>query len=71
MTRAEIIQSIKEAWVAALMDERDIREDIAESYAAWVQGLIQAAAPELSGQAAMQQEQAAQGAGGEAQAPAQ
>ena len=69
MTRAEIIQAIKEAWVSALMDVKDIREDIADSYAAWVRGLIQAAAPELSGQAQMQAGQG-QGGGGEAAAPA-
>lgn len=65
MTKAEIIQAIKEAWTNALLDEKDIREDIAESYAAWVKGLIQAAAPELSG--VMEQQAAAQG-GGEGQA---
>lgn len=49
MDKREIIQMIKDAWVRALMDEKDIREDIAESYSAWVKGLIQRAAPELSG----------------------
>lgn len=49
MDKREIIQMIKDAWVRALMDEKDIREDIAESYSAWVKGLIQQAAPELSG----------------------
>ena len=64
MTRADIIQMLKGAWTRALMDEKDLREDIAESYSAWVQGLIQAAAPELSG-AAQQQ------SGGQAQAQTQ
>lgn len=63
MTRAEIIQMLKDAWTRALMDEKDLREDIAESYSAWVQGLIQAAAPELSG-AAQQQQAEGQGQGG-------
>lgn len=41
---------LKQAWTNALLDEKDLREDIADSYAAWVQGLIESAAPELSGQ---------------------
>lgn len=49
MTKSDIIAAMKSAWTNALMDEKDLREDIAESYSAWVQGLIQAAAPELSG----------------------
>ena len=52
MTKAEIIQSMKEAWTRALMDEREITEDLADSYASWVQGLVQAAAPDLQGQPA-------------------
>lgn len=48
---------LKQAWTDALMDEADLREDLAESYASWVQGLVQAAAPELSGQAQQQQQQ--------------
>ena len=52
MTKAEIIQSMKEAWTRALMDEREVTEDLAESYSSWVQGLVQAAAPGLQGQPA-------------------
>ena len=64
MTRAEIIGMIKQAWTTALMDVKDIREDIAESYANWVKALIQAAAPDLMGQGAAQGEGAEGGAGG-------
>lgn len=64
MTRAEIIQMIKDAWVRALMDVKDIREDIAETYSAWVRSLIQQAAPELSGTAMQTGGGEAQGGGG-------
>ena len=64
MTRAEIIGMIKQAWTTALMDVKDIREDIAESYSSWVRTVIQAAAPDLMGQGA------AQGGGEEGGAPA-
>ena len=50
MTKSDIIQSMKEAWTRALMDEREVTEDLAESYSSWVQGLVQAAAPDLQGQ---------------------
>ena len=52
MTKADIIQSMKEAWTRALMDERELTDDLAESYSSWVQGLVKAAAPDLQGQAA-------------------
>ena len=52
MTKAEIIQSLKDAWTRELMDIRDLREDIAESYSAWVQGIVKQAAPDLQGQPA-------------------
>lgn len=57
MNKADIISMLKQAWTTALMDEADLREDMAESYASWVQGLMKAAAPELSGQAQQQQQQ--------------
>lgn len=50
MTKADISKMLREAWTAALMDTNDFREDLADNYAAWVQGLIKAAAPELTGQ---------------------
>ena len=62
MTKAEIIQSMKEAWTRALMDEREITEDLADSYASWVQGLVQAAAPDLQGQPAASNGDQQQGA---------
>lgn len=49
MTKVDIIQMMKDAWARALMDEKDLREDMADAYAAWVQGLIQKATLELSG----------------------
>ena len=55
MTKSEIVQGLKDAWTRALMDEKDIREDIAESYSAWVQGIVNAAAPELKGEPAAQE----------------
>lgn len=55
MTKSEIIKGLKDAWTRALMDEKDIREDIAESYSAWVQGIVKAAAPELQGEPAAQE----------------
>ena len=64
MTQLDIIGMLKQAWTAALMDEKDLREDLAESYASWVRGLIQSAADELtmSGQQqAPQQPQGGQG----------
>ena len=61
MKRQELIDMLKQAWVAALLDEKDLREDLADSYASWVQGLIESAAPELSGQ---QQGQSQQQQGG-------
>ena len=67
MRRQELIDMLKQAWTTALLDEKDLREDIAESYAAWVQGLIQSAAPELSGQ---QQGQGQQQGGAPAQGAA-
>lgn len=73
MTRAEIINAIKEAWVRELMDVKDIREDVADSYAAWVQGIVQSAAADLQAQPAASQQgggQAAEG-GADAAAPAQ
>lgn len=61
MTRVDIIQMMKDAWARALMDEKDLREDMADAYAAWVQGLIQKATLELSGaQAQGQGESSAQ-----------
>ena len=74
MTRAEIITAIKEAWVRELMDVKDIREDVADSYAAWVQGVVQSAAADLQSQPAAAQQgggQAAEGGQGGAGAPAQ
>ena len=67
---------LKQAWTEALMDEKDLREDIADSYAAWVQGLIESAAPELSGQQGQgqgqqQQQQGAPPAQGGAPPPEQ
>ena len=56
MRKQELIDMLKQAWTDALMDEADLREDIADSYAAWVQGLIESAAPELSGQQQQQQQ---------------
>lgn len=55
MTKAEITDALKEAWTAALMDEKDLLEDIADSYASWVQGIVKAAAPELKGEPAAQE----------------
>lgn len=52
MTKAEIIQSLKDAWTRELMDIKDLREDIAESYSAWVQGMVKQAASDLQGQPA-------------------
>lgn len=78
MTRAEIISAIKEAWVRELMDVKDIREDVADSYAAWVQGVVQSAAADLQAQPAAAQQGGGQsaevgqgGAGAPAPAPAQ
>ena len=62
MRKQELIDMLKQAWTDALMDEADLREDIADSYAAWVQGLIESAAPELSGQQQQQQQQQGGGA---------
>lgn len=50
MRKQELVDMLKQAWTDALMDEKDLREDLADSYASWVQGLIESAAPELSGQ---------------------
>ena len=50
MKRADLITMLKEAWTNALLDAKDLREDMAESYSAWVMGLIQSSAQELSGQ---------------------
>lgn len=68
MTRAEIVQSLKDAWTRELMDAGDLRDDIADSYAAWVRGLVSAAAPSLAGQPAAQGDGGAAGGGGAAPA---
>ena len=52
MTKAEIVDAIKQAWTRELLDEADLREDIADTYAEWVRGIVQAAAPDLQGQPA-------------------
>ena len=52
MTKAEIVEAIKQAWTRELLDEADLREDIADTYAGWVRGIVQAAAPDLQGQPA-------------------
>ena len=52
MTKAEIVEAIKRAWTRELLDEADLREDIADTYAEWVRGIVQAAAPDLQGQPA-------------------
>ena len=65
MTKAEIIQSLKDAWTRELMDIKELREDIAESYSAWVQGMVKQAAPDLQGQPAASNGEQQDGQGGQ------
>ncbi len=69
MTKAETIAALKEAWTRELMDEADLRDDITESYSAWVQGIVKQAAPDLQGQPAASGggEQQGQAQGGQPQ----
>ena len=66
MTKAEIIQGIKDAWSKALMDEKDLHEDVADSYVSWVLGLVESAAPELQGTPAGSNQGGDEAAGAEA-----
>ena len=74
MTRAEITKSIRAAWTKALMDTNDLSDDIADSYSAWVRGVVQSAAADLQGQPAaaggQQQQQGGQPMPEGGQAPA-
>ena len=56
------------------MDAQEIGESVADSYSAWVQGIVQQAAADLQGQPAAQGGQGAQGGapaaqGGQGMAP--
>ena len=71
MTKADITNALKEAWTAALMDEKDILDDIADSYASWVQAIVKAAAPELKGEPAAQEGSQQEQGGGQEQGQGQ
>jgi len=68
LSMIEVNQMLKENFQRQLQDVKDLPEDLARGYKAWVRGLVRAASQQIAAAQATQQEQGQQGqpeAGGE------